>query len=112
MPAVGGTVHWRAGMRRLASGTCVSLGLQQGLKRGVPGGTMSKLLMLMRELGSDAALAEEYRRDPDGVMRHAGLPDEERRAMLDKDIEAIKRLTGLAEGRFAAIQTTVISYED
>lgn len=73
---------------------------------------MSNLLMLMRKLGSDAALAGEYRRDPDGVMWHAGLSDEERRAMLDKDIEAIKRLTGLAEGKFAVIQSTITAYGD
>lgn len=62
---------------------------------------MSNLLGLMRELGSDAALAAEYGKDPDGVMRRAGLSDEERKAMLAKDYAAIKRLTGLADGQFA-----------
>ncbi|KAF1710042.1 hypothetical protein CSC70_10270 [Pseudoxanthomonas kalamensis DSM 18571] len=62
---------------------------------------MSKLLDLMKRLGRDAALAAEYEKDPDGVMRHAGLSDEERKAMLEKDYETIKRLTGLEDGMFA-----------
>lgn len=62
---------------------------------------MSKLLELMRKLGSDAALAAAYEKDADAVLRQAGLTDEERRAMLGKDYAAIKRLTGLADGQFA-----------
>lgn len=62
---------------------------------------MSKLLDLMRRLGSDAALEAEYLEDPDAVMRREGLSDEERIAMLEKDYEAIKRLTGLVDGQFA-----------
>lgn len=62
---------------------------------------MSKLLDLMKKLGSDAALSAEYVKDPEGVMQRAGLSDEERKAMLDKDYEAIKRLTGLKDGQFA-----------
>lgn len=62
---------------------------------------MSKLLELMRRLGADAALAEEYGNNPDLVLRRAGLSDEERRAMIEKDYDAIKKLTGLADGKFA-----------
>lgn len=62
---------------------------------------MSKLLDLMRKLGSDAALAAEYGKNPDAVLRRAGLSDEERRAMAESDYAAIKRLTGLADGQFA-----------
>lgn len=62
---------------------------------------MSKLLDLMRNLGSDAALATEYEKDPDGVMLRAGLSDEERKAMSAKDYVAIKKLTGLTDGQFA-----------
>lgn len=62
---------------------------------------MSKLLELMRELGSNAALAEEYKADPDAVMQQAGLSVEECRALREKDYEAIKRLTGLNDGQFA-----------
>lgn len=62
---------------------------------------MSNLLDLMRRLGSDAALAAEYGKDPDGVMLRAGLSDEERKAMAEKDYAAIKALTGLEDGQFA-----------
>jgi hypothetical protein len=62
---------------------------------------MSKLLDLMRKLGGDAALAAEYEKAPDAVLRRAGLSDEEHKAMTGKDYEAIKTLTGLAEGQFA-----------
>lgn len=65
------------------------------------GNDVSNLLDLMRKLGSDAALAAEYDKDPDGVMRRAGLSDEERQAMAEKDYAAIKELTGLIDGQFA-----------
>ena len=77
-------------------------GAQGRLPGGFKGGSeMSKLLELMRKLGSDAALAAEYERDPDGVMRRADLSDEERKAMLAKDYATIKKLTGLTDGQFA-----------
>lgn len=62
---------------------------------------MSGLLDLMRRLGSDAALAAAYGKDADALLRQAGLSDEERRAMLEKDYAAIRKLTGLADGQFA-----------
>jgi hypothetical protein len=62
---------------------------------------MSKLLDLMRRLGSDAALAQEYAKDPEAVMQRAGLDAEETQAMLESDYAAIKRLTGLEDGKFA-----------
>ena len=62
---------------------------------------MSALLDLMRRLGSDAALAAEYGKDPEGVARRAGLDAEETRALLAKDYAAIRKLTGLADGKFA-----------
>lgn len=62
---------------------------------------MSGLLDLMRRLGGDAALAAEYEKDPKGVITRAGLSEDEARAMLAKDYPAIKKLTGLADGKFA-----------
>ena len=62
---------------------------------------MSKLLDLMRELGRNAALAREYETDAESVMKQAGLSDEERSALIEKDYDAIKRLTGLTDGQFA-----------
>jgi 3-methyladenine DNA glycosylase Mpg len=72
---------------------------------------MSKLLELMRKLGSDAGLAAEYEKNPEAVLLRAGLNEEERRAMLEKDYEAIKRLTGLGDGRFAT-NHLIRTYED
>lgn len=65
------------------------------------GEDVSNLLDLMRKLGGDAALAAEYENDPEAVLRRAGLSDDERKAMLGKDYAAIKRLTGLTDGKFA-----------
>ncbi|MBG6082832.1 hypothetical protein [Rubrivivax gelatinosus] len=62
---------------------------------------MSKLLDLMRKLGSDAALSSEYEQNPQAVISRFGLSAEESAALLNKDYEAIKRLTGLQDGQFA-----------
>lgn len=72
---------------------------------------MSKLLELMKKLGSDAALAAEYEEDPDGVMRRAKLSDEERKALSTKDYDTIKKLTGLKDGQFAT-NHTVRAYDE
>ena len=72
---------------------------------------MSKLLDLMRKLGSDAALAAEYAKDPEAVLRRAGLSEEESKAMLEKDYPAIKRLTGLEDGKFA-VNHVIKAYDD
>lgn len=72
---------------------------------------MSKLLDLMRMLGSDAALAAKYEQDPNEVMRLAGLSDEERKAMAAKDYAAIKKLTGLTDGQFAT-NHIIKTYDD
>ncbi len=66
---------------------------------------MSALLRLMRMLGSDAALAAEYGDNPEAVIKRFGLSDEESRALLEKDYEAIKKLTGLKDGQFATNHT-------
>ncbi|MDH7452775.1 hypothetical protein QF205_06725 [Luteimonas composti] len=72
---------------------------------------MSKLIGLMRRLGSDAALAEEYARDPEAVLQRAGLTEEEHRAMAERDYAAVKRLTGLPDGKFATNHTIKL-YEE
>ncbi|MEZ5469304.1 MAG: hypothetical protein R3F18_16805 [Lysobacterales bacterium] len=71
---------------------------------------MSSLLRLMKQLGADAALSNEYHRDPAGVIQRFDLSDEERDALLNKDYEAIKRLTGLKDGQFAT-NSTVSAYD-
>lgn len=72
---------------------------------------MSQLLDLMRKLGSDAALAAEFAKDEEAVLKRAGLTDEERKAMRNRDYDAIKRLTGLVDGQFAT-NHTVMAYKE
>jgi len=64
----------------------------------------------MRELGADAALAQEYHNDPQAVIARYDLSTEERDALLGKDYAAIKRLTGLKDGQFAT-NSTVKAYD-
>lgn len=71
---------------------------------------MSKLLQLMKQLGADAALAREYAQDAKAVIARYDLSDEERDALLNKDYEAIKRLTGLKDGQFAT-NSTIRAYD-
>ena len=66
---------------------------------------MSCLLDLMKQLGSDAEVAAEYQKDPEAVIARANLSAEERAALIDRDYEAIKRLTGLEDGQFATNHT-------
>ena len=72
---------------------------------------MSNLLRLMKELGADAALSDEYEKDPEAVIRRFDLSAEERTALLDLDMEAIQRLTGLEEGGFYATHSTIKAYD-
>jgi len=71
---------------------------------------MSNLLHLMRQIGADAAVNLEYIQNPRSVISRFDLSDEERDALLNKDYEAIKRLTGLKDGQFAT-NTTVRAYD-
>lgn len=58
---------------------------------------MDALKRLLKDLGGDANLVEEYERDPDSVMKERSLPDEAREAMKRKDLDAVRRLSGLGE---------------
>lgn len=71
---------------------------------------MSRLLELMKQLGRDSSLADEYRKDRENVIRRAGLTKEERDALMNKDYDAVKRLTGLQEGQFAS-NTVIKAYD-
>lgn len=103
VPAVLLSAGCPAGPRTHSSNGCLpdSATGRERTGAGFQGEDVSKLLDLMRRLGSDAKLAAEYEKDPDAVLRRAGLSDEEREAMAGKDYEAIKRLTGLTDGQFA-----------
>jgi hypothetical protein len=56
---------------------------------------MSKLADLLVELGKHGDLYDAYQRDPEAVMRDHQLTEEETEAMLAKDVEKLKTLSGL-----------------
>lgn len=56
---------------------------------------MSGLRQLLVELGKSATLHDEYVAKPEAVMKRYNLTDEEIEAMLAKDLEKIKRLSGM-----------------
>ncbi len=58
---------------------------------------MQALRKLLKDLGSDAKLAAEYEDNPDAVMQARGLPEDARAAMKREDVEAVRKLSGLAE---------------
>lgn len=72
---------------------------------------MSDLLTLMKQLGSDAGLAQEYEKNPAAVIERYDLSDEERKALLAADTEALLKLTGLKGGLYAT-NTTVRAYDN
>lgn len=56
---------------------------------------MSTLADLLVDLGKNADLKDEYENSPKEVMARYGLTDEEMQAMLEKDLDKIKKLSGL-----------------
>lgn len=72
---------------------------------------MSKLLELVKQLGREARLCAEYEKDPKTVMRRAGLSGEECKAMLDCDLEALRKLVG-TENELYADNGTIKSYDE
>lgn len=96
----------RAEAKRLPRGRCLDMRRDVDAWSSTTGDRdMSKLLDLMRKLGADAALATEYEKNKEAVIRRAGLSDEEAEALRNSDYEAIKRLTGLTDGQFATNHT-------
>lgn len=56
---------------------------------------MSGLRQLLIDLAEDAELQQAYENEPRETMSRYQLSEEEIKAMLDKDLEALKRLSGL-----------------
>ena len=56
---------------------------------------MSGLTQLLIDLGTDAQLQQQYEADPEGVMKNYNLNQEEIQAMLDKDLDKLRQLSGL-----------------
>ena len=55
---------------------------------------MSALSDFFTQLGQDAQLMEDYKQDPEAVMRAHGLTDEEITAVMTGDMEKLKNLSG------------------
>lgn len=58
---------------------------------------MSELTRLLKQLGEDSKLHDEYVANPEKVMKERGLKDQEIQAMLAKDVDKLKKLSGLDE---------------
>lgn len=70
---------------------------------------MSKLVDLLKNLGSDAELAAAYERNPESVLDRFDLAAEERQALLDGDVDRIKSLSGLSDVHMT--NSTIKSYD-
>ncbi|WP_028768599.1 hypothetical protein [Shewanella fidelis] len=55
---------------------------------------MSKFNDFFEKLGSDAKLLEEYKQDPQGVMKANGLTDDEIQAVMSGGNDKLKSLSG------------------
>jgi hypothetical protein len=56
---------------------------------------MSELRQLLVDLGKSASIHDEYVADPKGVMARYKLSQKEVEAMLAKDLDEVKRLSGM-----------------
>ena len=59
------------------------------------------LEQFLRNLSTHATLREAFAKDPEGVMREAGLSDQEMQLLRAKDTDAIKKYLG--ESYLAAV---------
>lgn len=57
---------------------------------------MSGLRQLLIDLGKDGDLMDQYDRDPNTVMDRYECSAEEKKAMIDKDVDTLKQLSGLS----------------
>ena len=58
---------------------------------------MSKLIDFLDKLGSDAAFRKAYAQNPKKTMEDFGLTDEEQEAIMNSDVEKVKKIAGLEE---------------
>lgn len=56
---------------------------------------MSKLTELLHALGKEPELHDEYIANPEGVLDRYGLSEVEKQAMIDRNVEKLKELSGL-----------------
>lgn len=70
---------------------------------------MSDLTRLLERLGKDATLEGDYQKDPKSVLDQYELTEEERKAMLDRDVDAVRKLSGLESVRMT--NSTIKAHE-
>lgn len=70
---------------------------------------MSDLTRLLERLGKDATLEADYQKDPESVLNQYELTEEERKAMLDRDVDAVRKLSGLVSVRMT--NSTIKAHE-
>ena len=56
---------------------------------------MAGLVELLKDLGSDATLEQRYVDDPEAVLQQYDLTPEEREALRNVDVDALRKLSGL-----------------
>jgi len=54
-----------------------------------------KTKSMLVDLGANPDLAEEFKKNPDGVMKRYGIPDDHRRLILDGDKEGLVKAAAL-----------------
>lgn len=70
---------------------------------------MSRLVEFLENMGRDADLTAEFENDPEAVMSRFGLSDEEKEAVRNKDVDSVKRLSGLHNIRLT--NSNISTYE-
>lgn len=58
---------------------------------------MPDLTQLLKDLGQDASLEADYEKNPESVLVKYDLSEDERKAMLNLDVEAVRRLSGIKD---------------
>lgn len=71
---------------------------------------MSTLNKLIHDLGNDAKLEEDYRKDPQSVMDRYNLDPEEIEALRTENLEQIRSICGLQNIHLS--NGTVRSYDE
>lgn len=56
---------------------------------------MATLNDLLNDLGTNAELAASWEKDPEGVMAGYTLSDKEKQALLDGDVETLRKASGM-----------------
>jgi len=59
---------------------------------------MSKLIDFLTDLGQDAELLKDFQESPEQTMKDYGLNDDEIKAVMDRDEDKVRELSGAKAG--------------